>query len=98
MQLVIENQKVKFIENDVVIASAEYLIDLEENLFIFNSLFVEESHRNQGLATRLVKIRIDIADREYPTFEKVVHCNSQSIGIYKKLGFRVKEFYTILVK
>lgn len=98
MQLVIENQTVKFIENDQVIASAEYIIDLEERLFIFNSLFVEESHRGQGLGTRLVKIRIDIADKDYPTFEKVVHCNQYSIGIYKKLGFNIKETYTILVK
>ena len=72
-----------------LIGEAGYVLykDDGEELFCFNGLEVVEGFRGRGVGTFLV-----------PALEQCVHCNTQSIGIYKRLGFEVRDHYTILTR
>lgn len=83
-----------------LIGEAGYLLykDDGEELFCFNGLEVAEGFRGRGIGTFLVHVRQRIAAVSFPALEQCVHCNTHSIGIYKRLGFEVRDHYTILTR
>jgi predicted GNAT family acetyltransferase len=85
-------------ENEIGSISIQYDVYLSDNIkgAIISDFFVEENHRNKGLGTKLVKACLKVLEN-YDK-EICVHCNNNSIRIFKKLGFMEKETYTILVK
>lgn len=81
-------------DNDVFIGSISY--SLANDLFYISDFIIEEQYRRKGYGTKLVQYLLDnICTSD---LELVVHCNEQSINIFKKLGFNEKEKYTILTK
>ncbi len=66
------------------------------NLLYISDFLVKEDYRKKGYGTKLVQYLLDNVSACYS--EYVVHCNDQSINIFKKLGFNEKEKYTILTK
>jgi len=64
-------------------------------LYIYDFIVYKEQNRGKGIGTKLVQFLLDNVDTD---LEYVVHCNDQSINIFKKLGFNEKEKYTILTK
>jgi ribosomal protein S18 acetylase RimI-like enzyme len=52
-------------------------------------LFVEESHRNQGIATALMKHALDYGRSQGCTFAFVETMSFQAPDFYQKLGFKI---------
>lgn len=80
-------------DNDIFIGSISYSI--ANDLLYISDFIIEEQYRRKGYGTKLVEYLLDNINTD---LEYVVHCNDQSINIFKKLGFNEKEKYTILTK
>jgi len=87
-----------FVDDYIFIGSISY--NFKENLIYISDFLIKDEFRNKGYGTILAKHLLNYID-EFEilnSLEKVVHCNDQSINIFKKLGFNEKEKYTILTK
>ena len=91
MNFLKENLSVSYRINNELIGFI-VLTKKEKNEILIHSLFVEEKHRRQGIATNLFKYSMENARKIYKDAYFSLHVNVTNeiaINLYKKLGFKI---------